>query len=282
MPIGRAKLCTLADLASAGFTVTDPVDAAEKIIAASEHLQKTLGMIFTPQSEEVNCRGGKNYLEHPSSYPFLEVNSILYQNSGIEYDEENVIVEKWAIKQRYGRKFIHDMTIDGTFGYLDNINKTQTNNASELTRESDEMELDSVNNFMIGDIVDITDGDESYRIIVNAIDRENKTISFDAITDFGEEIAIGSSITRWGTIPYMIRRATILLYKKLNTAIGSSDYEDEQLQGRIKTEKTDNYSYTLFTNQETHGSGGKPYLTGDEMVDNALLNYLPVHMGDVV
>lgn len=124
------------------------------------------------------------------------------------------------------------------------------------------------NAFRARDVVVFLDSDnrEISRTIVNSVNYQSGTISFDAMEEPIVAISSGTTIVTYGAVPELIELAC-------NTIV-NDNYDATSREGRgIKMEKVDNYQYLKFTTQE----GAAPILeevSSSAFVNNILMHYM--------
>jgi len=303
------RYTTITRLRQEGFTETElpAPDALLLIAEASGYLSDALGQWFTPvRSQKILDGMGSALLYLPNRVPILEVLS-LAQISTASASRPFLVPDKVDILlasgpndmavfdssdyQVYGRylellysEFFGgrgNVLFDCYSGWMDTFSarsgttrRILTDTTTLISNGGIDAILTSISGFQARDVVLFEKNDSGRevlgQVIVNSIDVGNKKLVFDAIeTKDAQQLPVGTRVLTFGAIPRLIERATLLLVKRLNIRINTDDYDDAVMAGKIKSEKTDRYSYTLFGDADGGGVG----LTGDYFVDRQLSYY---------
>jgi hypothetical protein len=85
----------------------------------------------------------------------------------------------------------------------------------------------------------------------------------------------GSKVVKYGRVPDLIQRATLLMIRDRVTKIGEIDtFEDPFGKGtRLNSESVEGYSYSMTSAPAQHGHGGGAWSTGNVEVDDILTQF---------
>lgn len=213
---------------------------------------------FIPVREVSRFSGsGTKVLRTGGRPKIIKINSI----SIIHSDAARTVIE--GSKYTYqGNTIMHNynfpigynnIEIDAIYGEVENIKEIEVETLTEINSESTTVQLNSVEELDIRDVLVI----ENRVFIINDIEYDTNIIHIDTPID-KKVIPIGSKLYCYGAVPLEIERAINLLIKH-NKVLES------QVGGRIKSEKTDGYSYEMFSNQF--------YTTGIAEVDNIFQSF---------
>ncbi len=276
----KSRYVTKSRLIEEGIDIASNSRLYRLIEEVGQTIERRLFMIFYPLSEKALSRGGMNAIDHKNWYPILKLDGVT-NHDGETIDSDRYIVKQWRLEMLNRlKKFPVHTYIDGTFGWLEDAKNIETVTKAELNSLTTTLELDSVAGIRERDTVDIIGDDYEYRVTVNSVNYQTKIISFDAIYQFEGNLPIGAYVKAWGNVPLLIERAAIMLVKKREMPIASEDFDDQLIEGNIKKEKTDNYSYELF---DADQGGGISDFTGDTSLDYELFTtFGSVHAGVVV
>lgn len=304
-----SRYTTVFRLRQEGFLQAELSDAAAVLLIeeASDIISEALGQWFVPLRSQNKLDGmGSALLYLPSRVPILEVFSLGQISTAhaarpfnvpdkvtimLSSNLEDMSIFDPSDYQLYGRylelmytEFWEgrgNVQLDCYSGWLDTfksrvapVKKASTGLTNQITNGAVDAIVDDISNFSRRDVVLFEKNDSTRELlgiaIVTGIEVGNKKLQFDALeTKNASAIPAGSNVLTFGAVPKLIERATILLVKRLNVKINSSDYDDAAIAAKIKSEKTDRYSYTLFGDSDGGGIG----LTGDALVDRQLSYY---------
>jgi len=308
---------TIYRLRQEGFPIASlsNADAKLKIQEASEYLSDLLGQWFVPVRDKKRLDGGGSSIIYFSNrIPFLEVlefgleftasvsgeelpsriDILLGNADRTVYNPDEFVIRGRYIELLFSNLFAGrgNVVVDCYTGYMDWFGKSSRNYAvpsvltttGTLIEDTDEeVVLVSTDGLKVRDVIIFEKADSTREVlgtaIIHTIDRATKTVEFDAIeTINGADVPVASRVLSFGAVPRLIERATILLVKKLMPEIYSDDYDEAVGATKLKSEKTDRYSYTLFGDKDGGGVG----ITGDPMVDSQLSKFAEPHHVDLV
>lgn len=224
----------------------------------SKLCNRMIGKYFIPVREVARFSGsGTRVLRTEGRPKIIKIHSI----STIDFDAARTVIEsnKYTYQGNtimYNFTFptgINNIEIDATYGEVESKKEVIVKTLTEINNATTIISLDSVEKLDIRDVLTI--GDRVF--IINDVDYTANTIVIDSY-DSKRSIPIGSTMYCYGAVPLEIERAINLLIKH-NKVLES------QVGGRIKSEKTDGYSYELFSNQF--------YTTGIAEVDNIFQSF---------
>jgi hypothetical protein len=212
---------------------------------------------FIPLQSVERVNGGREIYRIPNK-KIIKVNSISlinYDRSRTPIDSLNYEVIGNLIKlDIYTPEAVKNLEIDGVFGTIENEKDISITLTSSIIKDS--------TSFTVLDASELEERDVlvygNYCIIVNSINYSTNTISIDKFA-YNATIQSGTVLNSYGAVPILIEKAAQLLLKHNRTL-------ENQVGGRIKTEKTDDYSYELFENKGTS--------SGITEVDNILNSFI--------
>jgi hypothetical protein len=296
---------TIHRLRQEGFSQKELNEAKSLLLIqeASEILNDALGQWFTPVRTTKKLNGhGSSILYFPNRIPFIEVlnltelytahvtgkriprrlDVIVGSSDTSVFNPDEYIIRGRFVELLYTNFFAGrgNVQIDSYTGLMDwfdvnardsEVRKVETTLANPVDHNAVEAVLTSADGFRERDVLLFETPDTARDLLAQAIgitvNHSTETIAFDKIKTLNEaQLPAGTKVITFGAVPRIIERATILLIKKLMLSIGSDEYEEAVFGEKIKTERTDSYSYTLFGAKEGGGMG----FTGDPLVDNQL------------
>jgi len=165
--------------------------------------------------------------------------------------------------------------LDGVFGWLeDDYYKEEMLLTAAVPKGSIHIPVNTIpETIEVGDVILIGDTPWPY-----SVPREIKAID-TALSRFLVEptsvsITQNSKVTRFGRIPFLIKRATILLILDKGEQMGWADVEcPPWFTKRLTNESVEGYSYGLTKLPVDYGPGGGEFTTGNPEVDDILQQY---------
>lgn len=158
--------------------------------------------------------------------------------------------------------------LEGVLGWLENLKEVDQLTTTPVAVGGTQVDLDDIGDIGIGDAVLIG---QKFCVIVIGI--TGNTIQWDWPSEFAAQA--GTRVRCFGQIPLDITRATLMLAIRWKDPIGSEEGQSSILTGRLLSERTDNYSYTLGRDEGGGGGGGAVVTTGDTWVDQIIANFVP-------
>lgn len=215
------------------------INTKNKIIAINSISYKADG------SDTVYTVDESNYIPYDS---YIELGTGL---QSFDYETELSLV--------FGANYVrYRFNVDGIFGWIEKKQEPfQTTLTQDLVSNATSLTLSDVSELEPKDFLTIG----KLNILIDTVDYNTNTITFDKLPTL-KTVNSGTSCISYGKLLPDIERATILL------CLASKKIE--ALGGRLKSERTDRYSYSLET-----GS-----ISGVAEVDQILANYqAPVYVG---
>jgi len=281
---------TIAALRAEGLTSTECPDAKVKYLIRlmSAVVDKMTNQWFSPVEAAFRFDGGDKLIRMYNSVKILELTNpvtVIHQNpldedSEIEEEFESgdyAIAERF-IKKTYGKwpKGVRNIIVRGVFGWLEQArDKVETTLTTALVTNAVEAVVTDVTGFVIRDLVQFYDDVNMVQAIITDIDYTNKKLKFDSVWSI-PTLAIGSKARTWGAVPVGIERIVQMLVMKYRAKL--SEGQGGALAGRIKSEDTDNYSYSLFDNAADVISD----VTGDPLFDGLIDEYTDPTICEVI
>lgn len=183
----------------------------------------------------------------------------------------NERLQDFILSQNQGdHNFPHgagNLVLEGVLGWLENLKEVDTTTAADLSVDDTSLALTDASEIEEGDVVLIG---EKIGLNVNGV--SGNIISFDKARKAAPS---GTRVRCFGRVPFDIVRATLMLVIRWKDPIGSEEGQTALVGGRLLSERTDNYSYTLGRDQGGGGGGDAVVTTGDTWVDQIIANFVP-------
>lgn len=175
----------------------------------------------------------------------------------------------------------------GYSGWLEDQKELTVTLTEALSLDEIYIKVSSAVNFSEGDSVLVYSGADSFSAVVNSVDYTNNKLMIDKADTKGVTYAIGSTLVCFGRIPnaivwactrLVINASALLAPDATGGGGGGGGGGVVNFEARLKSEKTDNYSYTLFSPSEMNTATGTSQLspgdfTGDPKIDATLATY---------
>lgn len=158
--------------------------------------------------------------------------------------------------------------LEGVLGWLENLKDVDVLTTSDVSVGGTEVDLDDASEIEAGDAVLV-----GQKFCVLVIEVVGNTIKWDWPAEF--VAPTGTRVRCFGQVPMDILRATLMLVIRWKDPIGSEEGQTSLVGGRLLSERTDNYSYTLGRDQGGGGGGDAVVTTGDTWVDQIIANFVP-------
>jgi hypothetical protein len=203
----------------------------------------------------------------------LPIDSEIWRIDGRHLAKTTAHIISGVKKHEYGyadkvwKRGIQNYEIEGVFGWIDLKSRKQTELSADISVGQTIVELGSTNGLLAGDSILIG----SQHFFINEVLGPTEI----GIDPSYSQINAPVDVFRYGRIPEDLVYATILLVlDKPFVGRASEEYEEFDGFARIRSEKTDNYSYTLDRSQkaseeDSYSRGG----TGNLEVDSILSRY---------
>lgn len=232
-------------------------EVSRLIYQYSRMITKLVKIWFTPVSLKERFNGGGNVIKTglPPVIKLFGV-SIVNQDQSrtaldpLEYEAIGKII-------RFNKRTIEgvrNIEVDGIFGEIDNRKSVPVKITTDIVEGSVSFDVEDASELEMRDIFVF----DNKILIANSIDYENNRVMIDTQGEI-KPIGAGSETICYGCVPYDIERAINLMIKHSKTL-------ENQIGGKIKSEKTDDYQYELFQSGELS--------TGIPEVDRILQSYI--------
>ena len=155
---------------------------------------------------------------------------------------------------------VGNVSIEGFYGCISpTISKFETTTTVSFDPEDTTITLTDGTGFNAGKIVSILVSDE---VVYSAIilSRSTNVITVDKAYDLDEAVAIGATVVTFGKVPYPVKRACLIMCVELSSPLAES-IEELGISGRLISERTDSYSYSLQSGDGLAIGGGGTYLS---------------------
>ncbi len=250
---------TIKSVRDSGITEAKMADGevSRLILQYSRMITKLIKIWFVPVSLKERFNGGGKLIKTnlPPVIKLLAVNIVNQDHSRTSLDSlEYEAIGKLIRFNNTTIDGVRNVELDGIFGEVENKKEVSVTITTDILEDSEYFDVLDASELEYKDVFIF----DNTVLIANSIDYENNRITIDKQLNI-KPIPSGSTTTCFGCIPLDIERAVNLMIKHNKTLTN-------QVGGRIKSEKTDDYSYELFQ------SG--LYSTGVPEVDRILQTYL--------
>jgi len=262
--------------ASADFT---DQQILQKIRWTSAYMNSITKRWFIPLRETIDLSGdGSNILwDSEHRVPILEIKSIYEVDNRDEYGAiedktiiasgSDVVIEGVLLRSPdgYWSAGIKNYQVDIVRGKMEDTGKVETTLAADLSVGAGSMTLASVDGIYTGDYL-VVDGD--FGAIVRSVDTGTNVVGISEVLAGQlrpDPKVAGSSVVRYGRIPYAAEEACLILVHS-DLGPGGSGMIGSQLAGPMVSETTDNYKYTIAAGSYK----GDTITTGNPRVDMLL------------
>jgi len=180
---------------------------------------------------------------------------------------------------------VRHLAVDGVFGWIERRVFSDTHDsrvlsttlAAEISEGDTQIDVDDASGFRPRDVVIIRNGaapaNFSTRIIVDTVTASPSLLTCDPI-NLVQAAPAGSTVVTYGQVPEEVEMATIFVISRLRYGAGTSKFAQDKVSARLKSEMTDNYSYSL----ESSGTGqlaSSSVTTGSLEADMILRDFVP-------
>lgn len=174
---------------------------------------------------------------------------------------------------------VNNVLVDAFWGWLENLKDVSTTTVAgadgEIETGKSQVKIASVAGILPKDVARISKDGKEATLLITDIDSTNALLKFDKILEYMEKVDGEATVEILGRVPELIERACVRLAVLNKDKMTSPEFSQAQILGQIKSERTDNYSYTLFTADEGGGGlgGGGSKTTGDALTDRLLQEF---------
>jgi len=235
---------------------------------ASSYINRRTGQYFVP-IDEVKYLNGKNcpIVHSPDLIPIIYLDSMNvladFCYDADDYDEdESIDITKVAISYLSDEMprvidvitfnlpwGVKNIEVDAVWGWVEDINHIETTTTTALGDTDTTVTVDDASKLQAGDVVyfiEAVDPFRTARVILDEVDYSTNELTFGAISLIGTtDLAIGTTVDRWGRVPVDIERLTFLIAKMLYDASPSGS--TTPTPGILLREETDYYSIQFGT-----------------------------------
>lgn len=186
--------------------------------------------------------------------------------------------DEWAMHPRAIERIrgvfpggVGNIKVTGVLGWIEGYKSVTATSTAVVDADSDTIEVDNVAGFGFRDVVDIIGENDSARVIITNISREDSTLSFDPLGMLIDPIEIGATVRTFGRTPRGIEMLANYLFGAALRERGSISSGEVPIDPtRIKKETTDDYSYELF---DPSSGAAMAMVTGSLVYDQILRGY---------
>lgn len=174
---------------------------------------------------------------------------------------------------------VNNVLVDAFWGWLENLKDVSTTTVAgtdgEIETGKSQVKIASVEGILPKDVARISKNGKEISLLITDIDATNKLLKFDKVIEYMEKVESEATVEVLGRVPELIERACVRLVILNKDEMTSPEFSQAQILGQIKSERTDNYQYTLFTADEGGGGmgGGGSKTTGDALTDRLLQEF---------
>lgn len=174
---------------------------------------------------------------------------------------------------------VNNVLVDAFWGWLENLKDVSTTTVAgtdgEIETGKSQVKIASVEGILPKDVARISKNGKEISLLITDIDATNKLLKFDKVIEYMEKVESEATVEVLGRVPELIERACVRLVILNKDKMTSPEFSQAQILGQIKSERTDNYQYTLFTADEGGGGmgGGGSKTTGDALTDRLLQEF---------
>jgi hypothetical protein len=235
----------------------------------SERINDVTGQYFWPEINVFKWSGkGDRTIHSPDLIPIIKVKKLSINYNKTRVDElvgmRKLIYEVWSGVEEIDPKYYEvferhiemingtfpcgsqNIEIDGVLGWIENAKEVETTSTQDLTDGAQSLTVTSAADFDEKDVVDVI-GNKSVRFIISKI--VDNTLYFEAVK-LRQTISSGAKVLTYGRVPELIERALALVVKaRAEMMVTGNDLP----RSMIQSEKTDSYSYKLFTRGVVYG-----------------------------
>ena len=292
--MARSIYATIQDIRDEGYDASEIPDArALKILErAADTIERLTGQFFGPKKLVVKQDGRFGRLIYEPGrnkiIEFISLFNILLSGDKSPISSNWFEVKSRAVKMQPGEwgtpweravigrrptRFldqVQNVELTAVFGHIDVGEKIQTTLATPLTKGDTTVTVTDSATLEKGHILFI---DDSFWLI-NQTDGSGGVEALTIDPSCGRASA-GASVVVYGSVLADIVEASLRTALANRHGIGSSEASEADIAANIKSEKTDNYTYTLATPTGGTGkTGASRYKgTGDPRADAILSHY---------
>lgn len=251
-----------------------------RILDASNQINTTTKQIFVPVEESIRLNGnGDKLIHHPQLIPIIKITeAYLVASDGSEdsldltaFEIEDRLILYLNNKFKYG---LRNYRFVGVFGWIENTKNVETETTAHILPDDTEIVLDDVSKLDPGDVLLIN----GYYFLTHDINYTESKALIDKARLKVTQIDSGATVKCYGAPPRLIKKVAKQLTILNLPDMSSEQAQDSEEELRLKSEKTDNYSYTYFKPEESGGLSA----TGDYKIDELLAQFMPPPMIGVV
>jgi len=291
---------SVARLRSEGLTAADLSDALaiQRISLISRMINRITGQYFQPVWYEALKLSGRDspLIFLPDLEPIIKIVELALTPKGydpeiLEEDDYVLHSERFIarIASTVGRvaqlasanwvEGYSNYTFKGYAGWLEDVKEVEANIVTaDLVQDAEEIEVDDASNFDEGDFVVVVSGDDRFGALLNSVDYGDNKFGIDKAQTKGKTYPIDADVITFGKVPIPIVWACTRMVVNQSALLipDGGEIPDPAFESKLKTEKTDNYSYTLFSPRELMAESGSIAagdFTGDPGVDMVLATF---------
>lgn len=260
----------------------------DHILTMSHWINRLTDQWFLPVRLKQPTQSGRDSVARsPKDIPILELFRLRLEREGLvslDYPPAS-----FQVKSRYALMvtrhtrlpdYPNFIVLDGVFGWMQNaFSHVRTTLTTDVTPGLGAISVADASKIRVGDAILVGNDPEpkSFHAIVEAVDVGSGVVTYDPELTFRDpEVKAGAKVVRYGQVPSLIQRATLLMIRdRIPYKIGEIDtYKDPFGKGtRLNSESVEGYSYSLGATPAQHGHAGGSWTTGNVEVDDILQQY---------
>jgi len=273
-----------------------------RILMLSKMINRITNQYFQPVYDAEQRMSGRDsaLLYLSKKVPILQIDEINFHPEGstadvIDSDYYVIHLERFFARQAgyYLRgdaslstgtweEGFENYTFKGWSGWLEDRRELTISIDTDLVQDDEEVSVPDATGFVEGDFIVVIDSVNSNRFgtLINAVDYGTNKIAIDKAQTRGITYpSATSNVLTFGRVPDSIVWAcTRMVVNEAALLVPENgDPVDPDFESRLKSEKTDNYSYTMFSPKDMNVDSGQLPLgtfTGDPKVDMVLATYV--------
>lgn len=260
----------------------------EHILTMSHWINRLTDQWFLPlRLAQPSQTGRDSVARFPNMIPILELFRLRLERQGlVSFDYPSL---SFQVKNRYVLMvtrhtrlpdYPNFIVMDGVFGWQQNaFTQPVTTLTTDVAPATGAISVADASKIRVGDAILIGDQPEpkAFHTIVQAVDTGTGIITYDPELTFRDpEVKAGAKVKRYGQVPSLIQRATMLMIRDhIPAKIGEIDTFMDPFgkSTRLNSESVEGYSYSMSPAPAQNGHAGGGYTTGNVEVDDILQTY---------
>lgn len=260
----------------------------DHILTMSHWINRLTDQWFLPVRLKQPTQSGRDSVARfPNMIPILELFRLRLEREGlVSFDYPR---QSFQVKSRYALMVTRHtrlpdypnwIVMDGVFGWMQNaFSHVRTTLTTDVTPGLGAISVADASKIRVGDAILVGDNPEpnAFHTIVEAVDTGSGVITYDPELTFRDpEIKAGAKVVRYGQVPSLIKRATLLMLRdRIPYKIGEIDTFMDPFgkSTRLNSESVEGYSYSMTPAPAQNGHAGGSWTTGNVEVDDILQQF---------